>query len=301
MVSALLPVVSGPIRGWLALVFLVMAFFAFGPVEDAIYRPLAHGLALHMIVDKLMGLRPYAVLMVVRLVLDLLVVLGVCAILSHRIGGFPFVGPRMPSVALIGLATGLLVMTGAILIIVATGNATAVPTRRSPASLIVDGFGWLAADFVGATGEELYGRVAVLLVAERLVGARGAVLVSGLMFSTLHLGNPGATWTWLLRLFLQGMLLAYAVYRTGSFWWSTGYHTGWNWASAPLFGAAGSGYLDRGHLLAYTPTGSGWITGGPVGPEGSIFAFLAVLCAFSLLVASTPVRLGGGLHSSHAA
>jgi hypothetical protein len=66
-----------------------------------------------------------------------------------------------------------------------------------------------------------------------------------------------------------------------------GYHTGWNWASAPLFGAAGSGYLDQGHLFDFTPTGSVLITGGTVGPEGSIFAFVAVLCAFILLLAST--------------
>ncbi len=87
------------------------------------------------------------------------------------------------------------------------------------------------------------------------------------------------------------MLLAYAVYRTRSFWWSIGYHAGWNWASAPLFGAAGSGYLNQGHLLDFTPTGSAWITGGAVGPEGSIFAFVAVLCACGLLFAFTRDRM----------
>lgn len=110
------------------------------------------------------------------------------------------------------------------------------------------------------------------------------------MFSVLHLGNPGANLVWLLRLFVQGVLLAYAVYRTGSVWWSIGYHTGWNWASAPLFGAAGSGFLDQGHLLDFKPIGSAWITGGTVGPEGSVYAFLAVLCAFGLLITVTPVR-----------
>jgi len=82
--------------------------------------------------------------------------------------------------------------------------------------------------------------------------------------------------------------LAYAVYRTGSLWWSVGYHAGWNWASAPLFGAAGSGYLDQGHLFDFLPYGSVWLTGGAVGPEGSLFAFLAVVMAFVLLRKTLP-------------
>ena len=89
------------------------------------------------------------------------------------------------------------------------------------------------------------------------------MLISGLMFSGLHLSNHGATRIWLLRLFLQGVLLAYAVFRTGSLWWSVGYHTGWNWVSAPFFGAVGSGYLDEGHIFKFYPRGSAWVSGVP--------------------------------------
>ena len=94
---------------------------------------------------------------------------------------------------------------------------------------------------------------------------KGAVVVSGIMFSGSHLYNPGASPIWLLRSFLQGAVLACAVYRTQSLWWSVGYHTGWNWISAPLFGAAGSGYLDEGHVFDFMPHGSSLITGGSGG------------------------------------
>lgn len=116
------------------------------------------------------------------------------------------------------------------------------------------------------------------------MGVRGAVIVSGIMFSGIHLDNPGASKIWLLRLFLQGVVLAYAVFRTRSIWWSIGYHTGWNWISAPLFGAAGSGYLDEGHIFDFSPHGTPWITGGAVGPEGSLLAFAAVWTALGLLL-----------------
>ena len=234
-----------------------------------------------------MGLLPYASLMLVRIALDLLVVAGVITILGRPWRGFPLMGPRPVPLTLAGLAIGLMVMIATILAIIASGSATVSASAQTATSAAVYGSGWPVFDFIGAAGEELYGRVAILLVAQSLIGWRGAIVVSGLMFSVLHLVNPGVSWLWLLRLFVQGAVLAYAVYRTGSIWWSIGYHTGWNWASAPLFGAAGSGYLDQGHLFDFRPTGSSWITGGPIGPEGSVFAFLAVLCAFGLLKATT--------------
>ncbi len=277
-------------RSCLAALFLAAVYVAFDPVERVIYRSAARALGLRMIVHGEMGLLPYAMLMIVRLALDLLVVAAVFAILRRRLPGFPLLGPNMTRLTLVGLATGLAVMIGAILAIVATGGATAAISAQPAELAALHGAGWLVFQYVGATGEELYGRVAVLMVAEGLLGWRGAVVVSGLIFSLLHMGNPGANWAWLARLFMQGMLLAYAVYRTGSVWWSVSYHTGWNWADAPLFGAAGSGFLDHGHMFDFTPTGPSWLTGGTVGPEGSAFAFIAVLCAFGLLAASTTRR-----------
>ncbi|MGY2734672.1 CPBP family intramembrane glutamic endopeptidase [Sphingomonas sp. UYP23] len=281
------PNLSITARSWLALAFFVVSYLAFDPVEAAIHRPIAHAFGLQMIQDGAMAPVPFAVLMIVRLLLDLGVVAAIIAIQGRRLADFPLVGPAMGRMTLGGLAIGLLVMVGAILAILGLDSATVRPSGQSVGSAILHGSAWLGFDFLGATGEELAGRVAVLLVALPLVGRRGAILASGILFAGIHMGNPGATWFWLLRLFVQGLLLAYAVFRTGSFWWSTGYHTGWNWASAPLFGAAGSGYLDQGHMFDFTPTGPVWITGGAVGPESSIFAYIAMLAALLLLVKTT--------------
>ena len=254
------PRIAADLRSWLALGFFVVTYVAFDRVEEAIHHPLAQTLGLHMIQAGAMAPVPYGVLMIVRLALDV-----ACAILA----------------------------------IVALGSAHVSPSHQSAGSASLHGGGWLAFDFVGAMGEELAGRVAVLLVAQPLIGRRGAILASGVLFAGIHLGNPGVTGVWLTRLFLQGLLLAYAVYRTGSFWWSTGYHTGWNWASAPLFGAAGSGYLNQGHLFDFMPTGADWITGGAVGPEGSVFAFVAMLAALGLLILM-PGKMTGGEDTARA-
>ncbi|MCQ8277632.1 CPBP family intramembrane metalloprotease [Acetobacteraceae bacterium KSS8] len=278
------------LRDWTALLFLALVYLQFDRVADAVDTPLAKALNLPVSSYGQLKLWPYALLMVIRLVLELAVVAAVCGILRRRISGWPLVGPESGRLAGLGLGIGLVVMSCVVLAITATGSATVSVSMQSPLSALGYGTSWFLFDFIGATGEELFGRVAVLLVAERFVGWRGAIVVSGCMFFVLHLDNPGVSWIWLARLFCQGTLLAYAVYRTGSVWWSVGYHTGWNWVSAPLFGAAGSGYLDEGHLLDFKPTGSSLLTGGAVGPEGSVFAFIAVLCAFGLLVAATSDR-----------
>lgn len=275
-------------RRWIGLLLLVAYSFAEEPFEGAIAPSVTAIFNLPNMVPGVLLMSRYAVFMLIRLILDLAVVASIYLILRPSSRGFPLRESKMTSRVLQGLLTGIAVMVAAILTIILIGSAHAVPSLQSWRSALAYGGGWLISDFIGAAGEELLGRVAVLLIAERFVGRRGAMIVSGLAFSLLHLGNPGVTWVWLLRLFAQGVLLAYAVYRTSSVWWSVGYHTGWNWASAPLFGAAGSGYLDQGHILDFTPTGSKWLTGGEVGPEGSVFAFVAVLVALCLLILVTP-------------
>lgn len=277
-------------RSWLPLAVVVAAYFFQYPVENAVWSPLQRLAGLSLFSHGKMSLLNYGGLMVFRLMWNALLVAVIWIFLGKPYDGFPLKDRTGVRHFTIGLLIGLLVMALVILGIANLGDATITTSGQSGVSALVYGSGWLAFDAIGALGEELYGRVAVLLVAERFVGWKGAIIISGLMFSMVHIGNPGTSAIWLIRLGAQGALLAYAVYRTRSLWWSVGYHTGWNWASAPLFGAAGSGYLDEGHLFGFDPHGSVWITGGVVGPEGSVFAFLAVMMALAFLLIATRNR-----------
>ncbi len=193
-----------------------------------------------------------------------------------------------------GLGIGLLVMAGTILAIVALGDAQLKATSGTAWTHVLYGGKWLLGEVVGAVGEELLYRGLILVAVSRIAGTKAAVFVSALVFSLGHVLNPGASFIWLIRLFAAGLLLCYSVFRTGSLWWAIGYHAGWNWMSAPFFGAAGSGYIDEGHIFSFVPAGSNWVTGGAVGPEGSVFAYLAVLLgALLLLVTTASVRLPG--------
>ncbi|WP_158543426.1 CPBP family intramembrane glutamic endopeptidase [Dyella solisilvae] len=275
-----------------------MAYFLQDPVERATWSPLQRLAELTFSTNGQMSLANYAGLMVFRLIWNALLVAAVLVLLGRPCDGFPLRDRAGVRHFAIGLLTGLVVMVFAILSIAGLGDAIISASGESVVSALFYGGGWLASDAVGALGEELYGRAAILLVAERFFGWKAAIVISGLMFSMVHIGNPGASAIWLVRLGAQGALLAYAVYRTRSLWWSVGYHTGWNWASAPLFGAAGSGYLDEGHLFDFNPHGSTWITGGAVGPEGSLFAFLAVMLALSFLLIATRHSRTQATHAS---
>jgi uncharacterized protein len=274
-------------RAWAALCIVIVAYLLTDVCESALYHTLVHALGLHRSAPNTLGEATYGALMLVRLIWNGALWFAVCTALARSPKDFPVRDKQILRGVLLGFATGLIVMLAAMLSIVALNSATVSVSGQSWTSALGNGFNWIFLDFLGALGEEIYGRAVILIVAERFLGPRGAILISGIMFSGLHLSNPGATWVWLLRLFCQGALLAYAVFRTRSLAWSVGYHTGWNWVSAPLLGALGSGYTDEGHVFDFHPHGSIWITGGTVGPEGSILAFVAVVAALGILWLTT--------------
>jgi len=187
-----------------------------------------------------------------------------------------------------GLAIGFAVMAAAVVMIVAVGDAQLHSSPGSASVHAAYGVAWLLAEILGAAGEEVLYRGLILVLVARLFGMRTAIVTSALAFALAHGANPGASYVWMVRLAAAGLLLAYSVFRSGTVWWGTGYHAGWNFASAPLFGAAGSGYHDQGSMFTFLPSGSALITGGPAGPEGSAFAFLAVVIGIGLIILTVP-------------
>jgi len=189
-----------------------------------------------------------------------------------------------------GLAIGSAVMAATVLTIVFVGDAQIHSSQGTAAVRTAYGVAWFLAEILGAAGEEVLYRGLLLILVMRLFGTRTAIVISALAFMAGHGANPGASAVWMFRLALAGLLLAYSVFRSGTIWWATGYHAGWNFASAPLFGAVGSGYFDRGSVFTFFPSGNVLITGGSVGPEGSVLAFLAVVMGFGFLVLTVPAR-----------
>lgn len=127
-----------------------------------------------------------------------------------------------------------------------------------------------------------------------------AVLFSAL-FGAGHLGNSGENIFGALSVVLFGLLFCLFLRRRGNLWWAVGFHMGYDWGQTFFYGMPDSGLLPTGNLFRSTFSGPGWLTGGTVGPEASIFTPIAlgiVAIVFSLIyrenryrtIVPTPLR-----------
>jgi membrane protease YdiL (CAAX protease family) len=114
------------------------------------------------------------------------------------------------------------------------------------------------------------------------VGFWPAAIILSIVFGAVHLQNLGENPTGALSAGLVGLLLCFSLRRTGSLWFAIGLHAAWDYGESFVYSVPNSGTLAQGHLLnshfqASAPT---WLTGGSVGPEGSVFVFVVLAMLF---------------------
>ena len=109
-------------------------------------------------------------------------------------------------------------------------------------------------------------------------------------FGAVHLHNGGEDKVGALSVFLIGMFFCLTLRRTGNLWFAVGLHAAFDWGETFLFSAPDSGLVAPGHLLNSSFHGPVWLTGGTVGPEGSVMAFAVVALAAILFVIVYPAK-----------
>jgi membrane protease YdiL (CAAX protease family) len=95
-------------------------------------------------------------------------------------------------------------------------------------------------------------------------------------FGAVHLKNPGEGVIGALSVFTIGMFLCLTLRRTGDLWLPIGWHAAFDFGETYLYSVPNSGLVLPGHLFAASLHGGRWLTGGTVGPEGSIFSFVVL-------------------------
>ena len=103
-----------------------------------------------------------------------------------------------------------------------------------------------------------------------------AAIILSAAFGGLHLGNPGEAWVGALAAALIGLFFCLTLRRTGNLWWAVGFHMSFDWGETFLYSVPNSGTTAPGHLLNPSFSGPRWLTGGSVGPEGSVFVFILI-------------------------
>ena len=111
------------------------------------------------------------------------------------------------------------------------------------------------------------------------VGFWPAAWILSLGFGAVHLANPGEGVIGALSVATIGVILAFTLKRTGNLWFVVGWHAAFDFGETYLFSVPNSGNVFQGHLSNATLHGPTWLTGGTVGPEGSIFSFITMAAA----------------------
>lgn len=150
----------------------------------------------------------------------------------------------------------------------------------------------LAEDFgvlgVAAAAEEAVFRGYAFQIVAATISPIAATLGGSAAFAWAHAGNPNVDAVAFLNIFLAGVLLSLAFLRTGSLWFATGVHVGWNWAMASIADLPVSG-LELFNTPLYEPRffNADWLTGGNFGPEGGLSGTLGFSAALAVLLLVT--------------
>jgi hypothetical protein len=110
----------------------------------------------------------------------------------------------------------------------------------------------------------------------RAMGFWPAAVLLSCMFGLIHSRNGGEQWPGLLAAAAIGFFFCLTLRRTGNLWFAVGFHAAWDWGETFFYSVPDSGTIFPGHLLKSSFHGPAWLTGGRVGPEGSVLCFLVI-------------------------
>jgi uncharacterized protein len=190
---------------------------------------------------------------------------------------------RVPRDVGVGLAIGTVALGTAVLVMAIFG---AFRFETAPGTVA----GWLAA-VVGvllflalpAAAEEALFRGYAFRTLVEGAGPIAATLITSVFFTAVHGANPNVGAGGLFNIFGASIMLSLAVLWTGSLWFASALHLGWNWSMAGLLALPVSGLeLFDPPLYQGVAVGPEVVTGGAFGPEGGLTGTLAVLLAVAL-------------------
>lgn len=112
-----------------------------------------------------------------------------------------------------------------------------------------------------------------------------AAILSSAYFGYSHHGNTGEDWIGLVNAGAAGLLFCLLLRRSGNLWMPIGFHMAFDWGETYFYGVADSGNVLPGHLLNASAHGPAWLSGGTVGPEGSVLCTLMFLVVWLICAA----------------
>jgi len=122
------------------------------------------------------------------------------------------------------------------------------------------------------------------------IGFWPAAILLAAGFGYVHLNNRNEDWIGAVSVAIVGLLFAFTLRRTGNLWYAVGLHASFDWGETFLYSVPDSGIMMQGHLSNAVLHGPKWLTGGSVGPEGSVFCFLTMGLQFLVVMLLFPKK-----------
>jgi uncharacterized protein len=261
--------------GWRLLLF-VLIFFLFLFLASGLL------LLLHAPMPTRVSLTPGTMFAVEGT--ELCAALAAAAIMSLA-EGRPFGSYGLPRAGLFGgrfwqgVAWGLAMITAMIFLIRAFGGFSFEGLALAAPGAFRYGILWALLFLCVGFFEEFMFRGYSQFTLAMGIGFWPAAVALSAGFGAVHLLNRGEDRIGALSVFVVAMFFCLTLRRTGNLWFAVGLHGAFDWGESFLYSVPDSGIVAPGHLLNASLHGPAWLTGGTVGPEGSVMAFVVVAAA----------------------
>lgn len=115
-----------------------------------------------------------------------------------------------------------------------------------------------------------------------------AIMINSVMFSLLHLLNPGVTLLAIINIILFGVFASVYVLKTNNIWGACAIHSIWNFVQGNFYGFEVSGLNTNNSILSFTALSkSSLINGGSFGMEGGLAVTIVLLASIAYIVIRT--------------
>jgi len=189
--------------------------------------------------------------------------------------GLPCIGKHVKELGW-GLLLGAVSMTLVFVLLLATGLikvASWVP------KVSADTFLYLLIFILVGIAEETFSRGYCMSVMRQTRSYTLIFIVPAVIFSLLHISNPGFSFGAFANIAIVGLLFAYMYIKSGNIWMPIGFHITWNYFQGCVFGLSTSG-LGIDGLIKSEYTRYGLLGGGAFGPEEGVLTTVVLLLGF---------------------